>query len=106
MRLDRRPCGLTVAKSDSGDESTKSEVAEGLLRGKWQCAHGRPPRTQPAADEARNQRATSAAERQRNGADFDAQETSEQAGRDASSEKGDVGTIARAQDLPHLGGGA
>src|SRR5438105_824494 len=46
------------------------------------------------------------AERQRNGADLHAQETREQSHRDASSEEGDVGTIARAQDLPHLGCGA
>jgi hypothetical protein len=66
---------------------------------------GRRERSQPQARPTINA-PPAAAERQRDGADLDAQETCEQACGDSRGEEGDVGSVARAQNLPHLCGGA
>ena len=106
MGLNRDPCRMAVPKADRCDKAAEAEIAQGLLCGGRHRAHGRPPRTEPAADEARDQRAAAAAQRQRDTADPEADETSEQAGGNTGRDKGDVGAVTGAQDLSDLRSGA
>src|SRR5215217_8086170 len=104
MRLNSQPRSVAVSQPDCGDEPAKSQVADRLLSGGRHRSHGRPSRTQPAAEETCNQCAAAAPERQRDGANLHAKETCEQARRDTRSEESNIGAVSRTHDLAKLAG--
>src|SRR3954451_18619357 len=104
MRLNSQPRSVAVGQPDRGDEPAKSKVAERLLSGGRHRSHGRPSRTQPAAQETCNQCAAAASERQPNGSNLDAKETCEQARCDTQGKECNIGAVSRTHDLANLTG--
>ena len=103
VRLDCRHRGWAARQADGGDKAGQSQIGEGLLRRRWKRTHRRPARAQPPADQTGDQGTASAAERQRNRAELDTEQSDQQAGRETAGEKGDVGTIAEADRLSDPG---
>ena len=81
-------------------------IAQRLLRGRREASDGRPARTQPAADQSREQGAAGAAQRHSERPDLQAEQSDQQACRNSRREEGDIGPVTIAQHLADFRRGA
>jgi hypothetical protein len=95
----------SVGKPDRGDEAAQSEVAQGLLGGRWKCSDVRPVHAQLSAKKPCDQRTVGPTKRDRKRPGLHADQSDQQADRNPGGEEGDAGAIAAAQHVPNLCGG-
>ena len=64
MRLDGGKRRWPICQTDGSDKTTQAQIAQRLLRGRWESTNNWPVRTDPPANEPGDQRTACAAKRQ------------------------------------------